>query len=512
MLGNYVIEGVLGAGGMGHVYAALHRRLGRRVAIKLLLPQYSCEPDMLGRFFNEARASSLIEHPGIVQILDCDLHSSGRAYIVMEHLMGESLGHALTRAPRLGADFGAAIEIASQVAGALAAAHGKGIVHRDLKPDNVFLVLPAGREAAPFVKVLDFGVAKLLDGAGGDAVSRTRTGSLLGTPRYMSPEQCRSAGGVDHRSDIYSLGCICFEMLCGRAPFVSEAITDLLVAHATTPPPRPAALGIHDVPADLEALVLAMLAKEPAQRPQSMAEVVTALGAIAARLPAVAGAFRVHVARAGEAFTDHDVSTIAPPRPFERRHDSMRLDDSQPPVSPAIGPGGLANRAGRAWPRSALAVLGLAVVGGALWMHGREQTSQSLAPRAVIPEPKAVPPPAPAPRATIRVEITNAPAGLSVLVDGVATALPIELARDGKPRQLELRAQGFQPEARVVHASDDQTLALALRPVPATPPAPPARRRPARRSPVRAEKLAPAVPQVDSPQPVRKRVEVITDL
>jgi serine/threonine-protein kinase len=508
-LGNYVLEGVLGAGGMGQVYVATHRRLGRRVAIKLISPHFSADPEILSRFFNEARASSLIEHPGIVQILDCDVHASGRAFIVMEHLTGESLRRALARAARLGDDFAAMVGIAAQVAGALEAAHRKGIVHRDLKPDNVFLVLPAALEAEPFVKILDFGVAKLLAGGDGDAVTRTRTGSLLGTPLYMSPEQCRSAGAVDHRSDIYSLGCIVFEMLCGRPPFDSGGVSDLLIAHTATRPPSPRSLGVQDVPAELEALVMAMLAKEPAQRPQSMAEVAAALRTIARRLPAPPEPFRVQIAAPQDLSAD-DAPAVAPARPFVRRRDSMRLEDTQPRPGHAVGAGANGTRT-RRWRRAALVLVpaALAGLGGVvLWMRGRGSAPLVHARPAV--DPAAVPasppvPPPPSSSATIRVEVTNAPPGLSVLVDGAATNYPVELARDGKPRRLEFRAPGFEPDSRVVYASNDQALALALRRVGPRRPAP-------RAAAERRRAPAAEAPRPTPPLPPRKRVEVITDL
>jgi serine/threonine-protein kinase len=508
-LGNYVIEGVLGAGGMGQVYVARHRRLGRRVAIKLILPQFSADPEILSRFFNEARASSLIEHPGIVQILDCDIHASGRAFIVMEHLTGESLRRALARAPRLGADFAAVAEIAAQVAGALEAAHGKGIVHRDLKPDNVFLVLPGALEAEPSVKILDFGVAKLLAGGDDDAVTRTRTGSLLGTPLYMSPEQCRSAGAVDHRSDIYSLGCIVFEMLCGRPPFDSDGVSDLLIAHTATHPPRPASLGVHDVPPELEALVMAMLAKEPAERPHSMAEIAAVLRAVARRLPALPEPFRVQAA-APQDLPAGDAPAVEPARPFVHRRHSMRLEDTHPRPGHGVSADASGTRKGRRR-RAALVLVPAALAGlagGALWLRGRAIAPLVDARPAVGAPPAPASPPVPPPpssSATIRVEVTNAPPGLSVLVDGAAAHYPLELARDGKPRRLEFLAPGFEPDRRVVYASNDQALALALRRI--------GPRRPVPRA-AAERKRAPAVepPRPTPPVPPKKRVDVITDL
>src|SRR3954470_19991619 len=153
-LGSYVVEKPLGSGGMGEVFLGVHRRIGRRVAIKLLLPEYCGSQAVLGRFFTEARATSLIEHPGIVQILDCDVHTSGRAYIIMEYLHGESLRTALNRFGSLAQDLRAAVDFLAQAAEAVSAAHQKGIVHRDLKPDNIFLLANVDRARVP-VKVLD---------------------------------------------------------------------------------------------------------------------------------------------------------------------------------------------------------------------------------------------------------------------------------------------------------------------------------------------------------------------
>ena len=204
---------------MGEVYLAEHKYIARRAAIKFLLPELTGSAEVLARFFAEARATSVIEHPGIVQVVDCDVHRDGRAYIVMELLRGESLRAYLERVHSLADDEAGGVAIFREIAAALAAAHRQGIVHRDLKPDNLFLHLSTGRPpATPVVKVLDFGIAKLL-GQGGEGGTKTRTGQLLGTPLYMSPEQCRGARSVDHRSDVYSLGCIMYELFCGVPPY-----------------------------------------------------------------------------------------------------------------------------------------------------------------------------------------------------------------------------------------------------------------------------------------------------
>ncbi len=277
VLGSYRIVAELGKGGMGVVYRGEHVQLGRPAAIKVLLPQMSSDPQIVQRFFNEARAASSIDHPGIVEIYDYG-QDGGRAYIVMALLRGESLDHRLMRpiAPL------EAASLIAQVAGALAAAHARGIVHRDLKPDNIFLVpnelLPGGIQ----VKLLDFGIAKLAgEGAAGH---RTQTGVLIGTPAYMSPEQCMGRADLDHRTDLYAVGCILYHMLCGRPPFLSDQGTGVMIAmHLRDPVPDPRSLAPH-LPEPLVAIMLRLLEKDPAARFQSAHELRQALvtaGAIA---------------------------------------------------------------------------------------------------------------------------------------------------------------------------------------------------------------------------------------
>jgi serine/threonine-protein kinase len=274
-IGSYTIVDKLGSGGMGEVYLAEHRRIARRAAIKFLLPSLSRDSDVVSRFFNEARATSLIKHPGIVEIFDCDVIED-RAYIVMEYLEGESLGAALDRVGSFAGEFASVASVGGQIAGALSAAHAKGIIHRDLKPENVFLALDDGGDGRFTVKILDFGIAKLAGESALGAGSNTRTGSVLGTPVYMSPEQCRGLSTVDHRADIYALGCIMFEMVTGRHVFVKEAPGDLLVAHIHEVAPRASSF-TPGIPAPLDDLIARMLAKDPGDRPLSMAAVVAEL-------------------------------------------------------------------------------------------------------------------------------------------------------------------------------------------------------------------------------------------
>jgi serine/threonine protein kinase len=235
-IGNYVVREILGQGGMGAVYLATHAIIGRQVAIKVLRRELAHDAGQVARFLNEARAAALARHPGIVEVFDVGSLPSGVPYLVMEYLCGESLAQRLLRTGRLEIDQAAAIT--QQVASALAAAHQIGIVHRDLKPANLFLTF--GREQPEMIscKVLDFGIAKLQSAT--TAVSTTQSGALLGTPLYMSPEQARGVrAGIDHRTDIYSLGAILYQMVCGTPPFVGDGWGDLLLRHMTEEPVRP---------------------------------------------------------------------------------------------------------------------------------------------------------------------------------------------------------------------------------------------------------------------------------
>ncbi len=224
------------------------------------------------RFFNEAQAATAIRNPGIVRVFDFGTTPDGRAYFVMELLEGETLSARLRRRR---SDHGECCRLGRQVANVLQAAHEVGITHRDLKPDHLFLVTDREVIGGERVKVLDFGIAKLA----GEVGVKTRTGLMMGTPNYMSPEQCRSANVADARSDIYSLGCVMFEVVCGRPPFAFAGVGDVVAAHLHAPPPHPRELA-PDTPAGLSALILRMLAKHPNERPQAMTAVSQVLDEI----------------------------------------------------------------------------------------------------------------------------------------------------------------------------------------------------------------------------------------
>ena len=270
-IGNYRVTRLLGEGGMGMVYLAEHPTLGRRAAVKVLHPDLAASHEMIERLFNEARAANAIGHPGIVEVSDLGLLPSGTPYIVMEYLEGQSLGARMVQGGRL--SLRATLEIADQAASAVGAAHAKGIIHRDLKPDNFFLTPDPHWPGRERLKVLDFGIAKLARRPPTAADVQTRTGAILGTPRYMSPEQCRDSRDVDHRTDIYSLGVILYEMLTGSVPFRGVSAVDTMLKTAAEPvPPLRSRVSDLEVTSELDELLGRALAKRPADRHASVEE------------------------------------------------------------------------------------------------------------------------------------------------------------------------------------------------------------------------------------------------
>ena len=361
-VGSYQVREEIGHGGMGVVYAAEHPLIGRKVAVKVLLPEYSRNQEVVNRFFNEARAATMIRHPGLVDVIDFGYAPDGAAFLIMEFLEGESLASRLKRGPMAPKEL---IALGRQVAAAVGAAHEKGIVHRDLKPDNIFLVPDRELAGGVRVKVLDFGIAKLstMEKSGPNTPGgslKTRTGVVMGTPLYMSPEQGGGAANVDARADIYSLGCILYEMACGRVPFVKEGFGETIAAHIYEQPLAPREVE-PTLPRALERVILKALAKKPDERQPSM-------GALAAELEA-----------AGNAPPDE-------PQPSEEELAAVLPSTSKAPIYVAAGAGALV----------------IAVVGIALAVHQ---------PAAPTPTPTPAPPPVAAPvAATTTAGTTTAPA------------------------------------------------------------------------------------------------------
>lgn len=286
IVGEYEIESLLGEGGMGAVYAAVHPVLGRKAAVKILRREFSSTPAAVQRFVQEAQLVNRVRHRNIVDIFGFGETAEGQHYCVMELHAGETLGDRLRAGPVASND---ALLIIRQLVAGLRAAHDQRILHRDLKPGNIFLGVDDDGEI--LVKILDFGIAKLMVGATNRAVGQgptTQTGVVMGTPGFISPEQARSQS-VGPQSDVYALGALAFELLTGTPPFSATSTMDLLMLHVAQPAPRPSTL-VSGLPDALDALVHAMLAKDPTERPLlSEASVVleecTVIGDTVRRVP-----------------------------------------------------------------------------------------------------------------------------------------------------------------------------------------------------------------------------------
>ncbi len=301
---KYRVERLLGGGAMGEVYAGSHIRLDRPVAIKLLRAELSTDQSLALRFSREARAAAKLEHPNAVAVYDFGSLEDGTAYLVMEYIDGVSLRELMRQEGPSTPE--RAVSLIRQAAAAVGAAHAQGIVHRDIKPDNMMVRVDDAGE--PTLKVVDFGLAKILEGG----TQLTSAGDWLGTPKYMAPEQV-SSDTVDARADVYALGCVLFELLAGRPPFIGTA-TEVAFKHAVQPVPTFASLGVA-APAGLEEVVRRTLEKDPNERTASAADLLDELD-------------RVDVSAAPRATPESPLSTTVgvrlAPTPEESRDAALR--------------------------------------------------------------------------------------------------------------------------------------------------------------------------------------------
>ncbi|MGE0396874.1 MAG: serine/threonine-protein kinase [Kofleriaceae bacterium] len=297
--GEYEIRDLLGRGGMGIVYAGVHPVIGKEVAIKVLDPRLATTAAVVERFEREARAVNTIRHPNIIDIFAFGHSPQLGYYFVMPRLRGENLGDRIANGPMTLAE---ALPIITEIVDALSAAHAAGVAHRDLKPDNIFLEID--RKGETRVQLLDFGIAKLLDAEAG---SVTRSGTQMGTPLFMAPEQWDGAG-IDHRADIYALGIIIHHVLTGRYPFESQSPLALMNMHGNAAPQLPSA---HGGPPEVDSVIARALAKDKLLRYQSASEMLAALRACMQTVPA-----------SGTTATAHDTSdtlgALAASRPRRR--------------------------------------------------------------------------------------------------------------------------------------------------------------------------------------------------
>lgn len=421
-IGNYQIQRLIGEGGMGKVYLAIHPGIGRQAAVKVLASTEAAAPDVVSRFVTEARASNAIRHPNIVDVYDCGVLPDGRPYIVMEYLDGQSLDQVLKTGPFVLTEV---LDWACQIAEALAMAHQNQIVHRDLKPENVFLIPDPRRPDGKQIKILDFGIAKLQHA---NSMHHTRTGSLLGTPLYMSPEQCMGAKDIDARSDIYAFGVMLYEMTCGRRPFDSEAVYAVINMQINEQPIRPRHWN-PTMPPSLEAIILRALAKRPADRHARMDDVLGQLR------------FVIDGLRANPAHPE--IVTPSPDPP------------SDPSASATLSVAPVAKSQVAEPPRSKSRWLVLAGVTCALgagvlalsWRNSQPKTSTAPAQVSAQLAPVVVPP---APVITsVEIWLESTPPGAQVSVGDVVvgtTPVMYKAALRDEPLEFVFQADGYEPE------------------------------------------------------------------
>jgi len=475
-IGPYRIIGKLGEGGMGEVFEAMHETIERRVAIKLLHPDRARDREVAARFLNEARAVNRIEHSGLVQISDCSQTPDGSIYIVMELLRGATLGQRLKERGRLTP--AEAVMLCRQVSSALVAVHDKGIVHRDLKPENLMLVGDPETPGRERVKILDFGIAKLTSDCGAGQV-KTSSDVIIGTPRYMSPEQCRGNREIDDKSDVYSLGVVLYLMLAGRAPFEGSGSGEVIAMHIYEPVPSLRRLA-PETPPELVELCHRMLSKKKRARP-TMRQVLTEFEALAESLgpPPPSGVSSTSLPPpTAEPTAGATESTFGLPT---GQSAEAAVEPTYSTLGVSTGQSGRARRRplGR-WLTAGLATaasLGLLVL-------ARWGTSPARGPAPALPAP-LTPAPAPGsptqpgpPRKLVRWSLRSQPPGAEIVraADGVVlgrTPWTSEMVEAPGQLELRLRLPGFAERrlslTRSSEVSRDEILDAASPPTPKKP-------------------------------------------
>lgn len=432
---RYVVDEVIGEGGMGKVYLAHHKVIGKRVALKILHYEHAKDKEAVGRFLREAKAASSVGNPHIIDVLDFGEAPDGAVYFAMEYLEGGTLGGLMEREGAL--DMSLVCDVALQLCDGLAAAHRQQIVHRDLKPDNVTLLTDGPLKAErrhPFCKILDFGIAKVSTSA--SSTKLTMAGAVFGTPHYMSPEQA-AGDAVDHRTDVYSLGVMLYEMISGKLPFHASNFMGILTQHMYKAPPAFGELEDGpDVPRGLEAIVLKCLSKMPEARYQTMEALAQDLRRF--QSGDVPEAVHDMMARSG----GFDV-----PADYFR---SGRRDAAPPPR--------------RSGPKLVAAAGVLVAVGIVLFVLIKDSTSVAQPPEPAADTPKEgiVPvttAPAPADEGEVGVErievlLHAKPEGATVMVRGVEQPLPTLVPVDkGHPITAEVKAEGHETQVVEIDGS-----------------------------------------------------------
>jgi tRNA A-37 threonylcarbamoyl transferase component Bud32 len=476
MVGEYKVLGLLGKGGFGTVYRGVHPLIGKRVAIKVLHRQLSSNRNMVSRFISEARAVNQIGHKNIIDIFAFGQLPDGRQYYIMELIDGVSLERYLRSRGRMSVS--EAIPILRAVGRALDAAHGAGIAHRDLKPDNVVVCNDDGK---PFPKLLDFGIAKLM-GSGEGLTYKTQTGTPMGTPAYMSPEQCLGRN-VDHRTDVYAFGVMTYQLLTGKLPFTGESFVEIVVKQTSHEPLSPSQI-CEDIPEPLSHAILWMLKKDPAERPQTLAAAVARLeeGASAMGLSVNTGVTRMpeQLAELNRPMGMHTPAPLTGAGNTSTPVAAGQMSMAPPSQFEEAKRGG-----GGKWIGLAAAVLLLGGGGAFVALRGGPgaqvakqpepagpQAPRLVDPPAPVPAPVPVPaneppaPAAPAAPATVVLTVTDAPPGTEVR-DDTGTLLgqvpgKLTLPRGDTPLVLHFEHAGYDARVEKVAVGADGQLAIQM--------------------------------------------------
>ena len=451
---KYHLTTLLGQGGMGAVYRGEHIVIGKKVAVKFLHADLAQNPEVVKRFYREAQAAAAIGHDSIIDVLDVGVSPNNEPYLVMEYLEGESLGGMLARTGPL--DLSAALGILEPVLRALHAAHAKGIVHRDLKPDNIFIVRqPSG---PPKIKLIDFGISKFSETGGGEKL--TQTGSVMGTPAYMAPEQARGAASLDHRADLYSVGVILYEMLSGKLPFGGANFTEIIINILTTEP-MPPLEAYPGFPREAEALVLRALTKDPARRFESAEAMIAEMSALTA--------FAVRQERLTVVAAQAQKTTFAAGSLGDKQSGASGPDVAKnvlSEVARARTPAGWTGIAAK--PKrdvkalvAVIAIAGVVTLGGAIAAVVVWGGARKAAPVQVQAAPAA----APQAPSSVAITVKGAPDGALVFFDGVlVTVNPFRVKLRATATELRIQAKGYEPYVASVVPTADQEIAVSLVP------------------------------------------------
>ena len=470
--GNFQVISRLGSGGMGSVFLAEHTRTGKRVAIKMIHADLARSSEVQERFMREARAGHQIGNEHLVDVIDDGVADSGEPFLVMEYIHGRTLADVISEEGALPVPRG--LHIGAQLADALGAAHGVSILHRDLKPDNVMLTTRHGDP--DFVKILDFGLAKML--AETNSTNLTAHGVVLGTPHFMAPEVCESRKLIDHRADIYSLGVLLFLVMTGRLPFDAPSIGGVMIKHVTEPPPAPR--GINPaIPPSVEQIILRCLAKPTDMRFQTMDELRQALldpeRYLAAGPPVMPSASPNPHAGAVLPMDMPDTQISMPPVM------AVVMQPNVPwPVAPPVNrtmpigtPTTVHDVVRRRWPLIAVLATTAALAGAAVVLVVTEEpTAEAPDPVPVLASiPDAAVPPPPPPDATldtVTVRLTTRPEGAEVFDQHGKllgkTPTDLELPKDGREHVLEFRHPRAETRRKTVVANGDAEFELELTP------------------------------------------------